>query len=149
MYLQIFSTAVTALVAIIVAMVTYGQWVTNRARLRHELFDRRYEMYETIAAFLANIGVDGRVRESSDREFLQNTKKAYFVFGCDSSVKSLVDNIYNLSVELSCLGTELDSIAVGEQRKANVQRQSSIKSDLQSIFLSLEKKFEKYLRLDN
>lgn len=149
MCIQTISIVVTTVVAILVAIITCGQWITNRARLRHELFDRRYTMYETIASFLASIAIDGMLRQSADREFLRNTKKAYFVFGCDPDIKNLVSEIYRLAVDLDTLHTVLDALTVADQRAANVQRQRDIKDRLQNILDSMESKFEKYLRLDH
>lgn len=106
-------------------------------------------MYETIAMFLASIAIEGRVREFSERKFLIDTNNAYFIFGCDHEVKNLVNEIYKLAVELGSLDAELNTLPVGEQRSANVKRQSDIKCKLQDILDSMERKFEKYLRLDH
>ena len=128
MCIQSLTTILTTIIAILVAIITGGQWITNRARLRHELFDRRYAMYETIASFLAEIAIHGAVQESADRKFLIATNKAYFVFGCDKHVKDLVSKIYRLAVELDGLHRELESLPVGKQRSANVQHQTKIKA---------------------
>src|SRR5688572_11465506 len=93
------ATAVTtAAVAVLVAVITFGRWITNRARLRHELFDRRYAAYEQIAGFIAEILASGRVPQGEPEGFLRRTKTAYFVFACDNDIKVLVRDIYQKAV---------------------------------------------------
>jgi hypothetical protein len=37
---SIVTTIITVIIAALVAVITWRRWITNRARLRHELFDR-------------------------------------------------------------------------------------------------------------
>lgn len=115
-------TLVTVGVAIIVALITWGQWVTNRARLRHELFDRRYAVYEQIAAFIAEILISGGVPDGEPENFSRRTKTAYFIFACDDSVKVFVTEIYKKAAELHALEAALETLS-GNERKRNVQAQ--------------------------
>lgn len=75
----------------LVAIFTCGQWVTNRARLRHELFDRRYQIYEKISGFIAGVLQEGPLATDASEEFLRQTKQAYFAFGGDLDIKKLVN----------------------------------------------------------
>jgi hypothetical protein len=137
---------VTASVAVLVFLITWGQWVTNRARLRHELFDRRYAMYEQIAAFISEILTSGRVPQGEPESFSRRTKTAYFVFACDNEVKSLIGEIYNKAVELHTLEATFECLG-GEERMKNAQEQRAVKDWYKRILNSLETKFEKYLKL--
>ena len=56
----------TASVAILVAIITWREWATNRARLRHERFELRYAVYEGIAAFFAVAMQEERVPNDGD-----------------------------------------------------------------------------------
>jgi hypothetical protein len=141
------ATAVTtALVAVLVAVITWGQWVTNRARLRHELFDRRYAVYEQITGFIADILMSGTVPAGEPEGFSRRTKTAYFVFACDSDVKVLIRQIYEKAVELHALEATLESLR-GEERAKNVEAQRVVKNWLQETLSSLEGRFEKYFKL--
>lgn len=142
------TTVVTSLVAVLVAIITLRQWLTDRARLKHELYVRRYEIYEKIAAFPAQIGISGRVEPGTDLQFLRDTKQAYFVFGCDRSVKELVSSIYTRAVDLHALEAELPGLD-GAERSENIERQREIKEWFRSTLASLEGRFEKYLKLDH
>lgn len=140
------TAVVTAAVALLVALITWGQWVTNRARLQHELFDRRYAVYEQIAAFIAEILISGRVPAGEPDNFSRRTKTVYFVFACDSDVKALVTEIYRKAVELHALDATLETLH-GDERKRNVEAQRAVKDWFEQTLGSLEKRFEKYLNL--
>lgn len=56
------------------------QWYTNRSRLRHELFDRRYKQYEAVKDFLGNIGSLGKMTHEAEMAFLQATKGMRFTY---------------------------------------------------------------------
>ena len=142
------STFVTTIVAVLVAIISWRQWRTDRARLKHELFKRRYEIYEKIAAFPAEIGIAGRVEPGADLKFLQDTKQAYFAFGCDQSIKELVSNMYRHAVDLHALEAERPRLA-SDARSKNIEQQRVIKDWFQSTLASLEGEFEKYLKLDH
>lgn len=146
MNLTVASTVTTAIVAILVAIISWSQWCTDRSRLKHELFKRRYEIYEKIAAFPAEIGMAGRVEPGSDQQFLRDTKQAYFAFGCDTTVKELVSNMYKHAIELHTLEAERPHL-FGAALSENIAKQREIKNWFQSTLASLEKNFEKYLKL--
>lgn len=141
------ATAVmTAAVAVLVAIITWGQWVTNRARLRHELFDRRYAVYEQIAGFIAEILISGSVPKGEPEGFSRRTKTAYFAFSCDNDVKLLIKDIYQKAVELHALEATLESLR-DDERKKNVEAQRAVKNWFEETLGSLETRFEKYLKL--
>ena len=141
------ATAVIATgIAALVGFITLRQWLTDRARLKHELFDRRYAIYETIAAFPADIMVAGRVQPGADIQFLRDTKLAYFAFGCDDAVKSIVDQLYKLAVDLHAAQAEFPGLS-GGARTANLDRQTQIKVKLSQLAQSLPDTFTKYLKL--
>ena len=81
------TTIITTMIAAMAAVITWRQWITNRARLRHELFDRRYTIYEQIGAFVATVLKMGSVEPEETFRFLRLTKQAYFAFGCDAEVQ--------------------------------------------------------------
>lgn len=141
------ATAITtAAVAILVAVITWRQWATNRARLRHELFDRRYAVYEKIAGFIAEILTSGSVPQGEPEGFSRRTKTAYFVFAYDNDVKNLITEICRKAAELHALEATLENLT-GDKRKRNVDAQQAVKDWFQQTLGSLETKFEKYLKL--
>src|SRR3954454_23451581 len=90
LYLDIVS-ALTALIPIAIAalggLIAWRQWrtnqrqaATNHHRLKLDLFDRRFEVYEATHTFLQNIIADIGVDLDRIREFRRRTGKAVFLF---------------------------------------------------------------------
>ncbi len=139
---------ITTMIAALVAVVTWRQWITNRARLRHELFDRRYAIYEQIAAFVAGVLQMGSLEPSGEGTFLRLTKQAYFAFGCDAEIRHLVGDIYKHAVLLHTLQAKEKTLS-GDALSANVDKQDEVRKWFDTTLGSLEQRFEKYLRLDH
>jgi len=146
---SIATTVITAIIAALVALITWRQWITNRARLRHELFDRRYTIYEQIASFVAGILQMGAVEAGAEREFLRQTKRAYFAFGCDEAVKQLVEEIYNQAILLQALQAKQKVLPAGDAFTRNVDKQTAALQWFNTTLSSLEQRFDKYLCLEH
>ena len=141
------ATAITtASIAVIVAIVTWREWITNRSRLRHELFDRRYAIYEQISGFLADVLQTGQIPKGEPEEFLRRTKKAYFAFACDQEIRALITEIYQKAAHLDALTKMLGTLS-DNKREKNVKSQQEVKDWFKETLGALEKTFEKYLKL--
>jgi hypothetical protein len=136
----------TTAIAFLVAVITWRQWITNRLRLRHELFDRRFEIYEKLTGFLADTLAAGRVAPGAEIELLCQTKRAHFVFGSDTEIRSVISEIYRGAVNLHALSSEEENLS-GDVLKKNIEDQRYIKNDFEVTLNSMENKFGKYLRL--
>lgn len=136
----------TVTIAAIVAIITFGQWQSARMKLRYELFEKRYGVYEKITGFLASVAITGRVEAGAEVTLLQETKRAHFLFSGDADIKQLISRIYGNAVDLWALQAELENLN-GDSRSQNIQRQREIKDALESELHSAEAQFEKYLLL--
>ncbi len=85
---------ITAIIAFLVAIITIGHFLNNRAKLRLDLFDKRFEQFELIAGFLSDIVRSGFVSTEEVKNFLQDTRSAYYVFGCNEEIRTLIEDIY-------------------------------------------------------
>tara|TARA_R110002167_G_scaffold110677_9_gene281507 strand:+ start:4085 stop:4495 length:411 start_codon:yes stop_codon:yes gene_type:complete len=134
------------MIAVIGSLIAYFQWNTNRKRLKHELFDRRYKQFEVIRDFLGSIMTCGKVTQEAEREYLIGTRGIRFIF--DAEISEYVDKtIWHMAVHLQSLEAELEGVPVGEIRSKNVKEQSHIKKKLHEEIKGLEAKFSKYLQL--
>ena len=136
----------TATIATIVAIITFGQWLTNRNQLKYNLFTLRYSIYEKISGFLAEILINGTVKPGSDIDFLRDTKNAYFLFSGDIAVTNLVKDIYKKAIDLHSLEATEKSLRSEELNK-NLDQQAKIKEWMQQTLSNMEKTFEKHLLL--
>ena len=138
----------TLTIATLVAIITFGQWQTARLNLKQQLFEKRYEVYEKITGFVAEIQISGGVKDGSDIEFLRETKRAYFLFAGDNDVKNLVSEIFKNATRLHTLDAELKGV-VGAARKQNIDKQREIKTFMEDTLRTMESRFEKYLKLNH
>ena len=142
------SALLTPTIAILGAIIAFLQWRTNSKRLRHELFDRRYEQFTVIRDFLGSIMTFGKSKPEEQMKFLTGTRGMRFIF--DKEIAEYVDKaIWHLAVELECLDSELGGLPVGEERSKNIRRQSEIKKQLYKELKTIEDKFAKYLQLQH
>lgn len=143
------SAIATTGIAVLVGIIKWRQWITNRARLRHELFDRRYAIYEQIAGFVATVIQNGTITTGAEINFLRQTKCAHFTFGGDKAVKQLVGDIYKRGVLLQTLQSRQKTLPIGDARNRNVDEQGEVLRWFRTTLSSLEQLFEKYLNLEH
>lgn len=145
-WIDLLGALTTPVIAAIGIFIAYQQRSVNKNRLKHELFDKRYEVYENIGEFISEILTSGRVREGADFEFLRDTKAVYLLF--DNDIKQFTDEIYNKSVYLHSYEAELKSLT-GDERNEAIRKESEIKKWYSEQLSTMENKFIKYLKLEH
>lgn len=68
-----------AAVAVVGAIIAWGQYSLAQDRLRHDLYDRRYKVFEGARKFLAEIMRDGNCTYEQIFEFTRCTGDAVFL----------------------------------------------------------------------
>lgn len=144
--IELSKALLTPLIAIIAAYVAWQQMITNRRKLKLDLFDRRYAVFESIGQFIGSILTSGRVGEGKEFQFLVDTKATNLLFGED--IAKFVSEVYQKSVQLHALDAELDG-STGETRTANIKTQRAIKDWYSKALEGLEKRFSDFLRLEH
>jgi len=140
------SALLTPTIAIAGVAIGLFQWSTNRNRLKHELFDRRYEQFQAVKDFLGSIMASGRALDDKQADFLFKTRGLRFIY--DKTLADYIDkNIWGPAVDLESLYSEFEGISVGEERANNLRKQSEIKKNLYREFQNLDRLFSKYLQL--
>lgn len=146
--MQMSLSIITATVAIIIAIITFGQWVNSRNQLKLALFEKRYAIYEKVASYLAEALQNGRVEKGADIQFLRDTKRAHFLFSADPTIKALISDIYKESVSLHTLQLEQQEVR-GEVLSKNLEKQRVIKDWFESSLNNLESMFDEYIKLEH
>ena len=147
-WIDIFSALLVPTIALVGIIVAILQWSTNRNRLKHELFDRRYRVFSTTKDFLGYILRNGNMTQDAEREYLVGTTGSIFLF--DVEIETFLnETLWHLAVELQTLEAELQGQPVGEVRSKNVKEQREIKDKLMKELRNLDTKFSKYLHLSH
>jgi hypothetical protein len=79
----LFFSIATLFLTVAVVIIAALQWRVANNKLRLDLFDRRYKVYDATRKFLAAICREGKFTDSERFEFEVGTSDAEFFFGAD------------------------------------------------------------------
>ena len=145
-WIPILGALLTPTITIAAALIAWQQWLTNRNKLKLDLFDRRYVYYEAARELIARILTSGKATDQVTFEFLHKTRGARFIVG--EAIATYFDKqLYSKAIDLNCLDAELEGIGVGPERAANVRKQSEIKKWFNDQHKVLDELFRPQLNL--
>jgi hypothetical protein len=136
----------TPLVAILAVYIAVQQWRTAQNKLRLELFEKRFSVYDSARNFIGSILTSGKAKDDEMFKFLSGTREAKWLLNSDLAIY-LEKALYHPATELQCLASELEGMPVGEARTKNVSRQAEIKKGFNAQFQELDRKFAPFLQL--
>jgi len=126
----------------------YLQHKTNALRLKHELFERRFQVYDAFRSFLGGIMHEGKTSHSACLTMLRETGKAEFLFGSD--VPEYLLSAYQKGLDLVESHRKLDGdprLPVGEERNRVAHENAEQVMWFANQYTVLPKLFGKYLNL--
>jgi hypothetical protein len=141
---QVLSALLTPTIAVIVAIIAYLQWRTAQNRLKLDLFDRRFAVYDAARNLLSSVITSGKAKEDEMLKFLAHTREAKWLFN-DEIAEYLDKEFWGQAVDLQTLDTELVALPVGDERANNVKKQSEIKKWFRDQYKVLDEKFTPFL----
>lgn len=144
-WVEILSALLTPVVAILGSIIALQQVLINRRRLKHELFDRRFKVYDHAKYFLSIIYANRTLTDQQIYEFKSETRESRFIF--DNDIENLFNIWINKAYEAKALKDELDPLPVGTERSENVKKQREIFDWFETQQSILINKFTPYLKL--
>jgi len=142
--IDVLSGLLTPIIAVLAAYIAWQQWRTNNLRLKHELFNRRYELYEAITFFISGILTRGTVQPNSETQFLRDTKSVVFLF--DKHLQEFIQEIYHKAVEFYALRAMQNSNTLSRDALVdNVQQQRKINDWFSEQLSSCTVRFSPFL----
>jgi hypothetical protein len=144
---DLLSPLVVPITAGITTYVAYQQWVTNRNRLRIELYDRRAAVLRASREFISSIMGPARVDGEALAAFVRGVAEADFLF--DRDLVRHLDEIYKKAVRMLTLQLERQETARGvcAQSSSFAEEYAQLLAWMQSQHSVLNDKFKKYLRV--
>jgi hypothetical protein len=97
-WVDITSALLTPVIAILGIAIATLQWRLNRSRFRHELFEKRYAIYEATLLYLSQLIRTAKMDDNERVIFLQKTKGAFVLF--DDNIVSYLKDLHSKSVAL-------------------------------------------------
>lgn len=133
-------------VAVLGAIIAYRQWRTAQNKLKLDLFEKRFAVYDAARNLLASIMTSGKAKDEETFKFLSGTREATWLLNAEVA-EYLDKQIYHKALALQALSAELEGLPVGEERSANVKEQGEIKKWMLKQYEVLDEKFSPFLRL--
>lgn len=128
--------------------IAHRQWRTAQNKLKLDLFERRFSVYDTARKLIGSIMGSGRAADAEVMRFLFGTREAKWLLNNDIA-EYLYEQIYRKAIDLQTLSAELEGLPVGEERSKNVRSQSEIKKWMLKQFEVLDEKFSPFLKLEH
>lgn len=138
----------TPTVAVLGSLIAYRQWRTAQNKLKLELFDRRFSVYEASRNLLASIMTSGKAKNEEVFKFLVTTREAKWLLNAEVATY-LEKELYHKAIHLQTLQAQLEGFPVGEESSANIKMQSEIRKRLVEQYAVLDEKFSPFLELQH
>lgn len=136
----------TPTIAVLGAFIAYRQWLTAQNKLKLDLFDRRFAIYDAARILIASVMTKGKANNEELCTFESGIRSARWLLNKD--IETYFENeLRRKAVELLTLDNELQGLPAGDQRDKNVRKQSELRKGILDQYNVLDRHFEKYLRL--
>jgi hypothetical protein len=141
----LFTAVVTIVVAIVGAVIAWGQFSLARMRMQHDLYDRRYKMFESTRRLIAEIVREGRSTNQHVLTYLRETGDAVFLL--DRSTVDYMKELEEQARRLAFLGTIL-ATDDHPNRNAAIDEEAELLQWFTDQFEVLIDKFKPFLQLN-
>ena len=140
----------TSFIALIAVYIAYQQWETNRQKLRLDLYQKRFAVYENVLAFYhilyAGDHVTDKERFAIENNFIKSCRESQFLF-CDK------DGIFQLLNAMSSKTPILKNVTATSRAYRGdpegmikvLEDHSAAMTFVENAIPELEKKLAKYL----
>lgn len=143
---QYLSALLAPIVAVFGSLIAYRQWVLARNKLKLELFDRRYRVYEAARTLLASIMTTGKAKDEELWKYLAAVRESRWLLDT-AAAEYLQKELYGKALKLAQYESELDGVPVGGERTRLVGLKGEVREWLIAQYQVLDEKFAPYLQL--
>ena len=145
--MTLFFSIATLFLSVTVVLLAWQQWRVADDKLRLDLFDRRYKVYDATRKFLAVILREASFTDSQLLEFYAGTSDAEFLFGAD--VVNYLDQIRHRAIDMRTAQQLFEPLPVGVERSRHVQTAHDNLLWLNDQITAMTKTFTPYLGFAN
>ena len=138
-----FGTIATVVISLAITYIAWQQWQIARNKLRLDLFDRRYKVYDATRKFLGAILRDATFTDAQLFEFSAGTSDAEFLF--EQDVVGYLTQIRNRAIDMRTHQQVFEPLPVGEERSRHVHAQHDELVWLTHQLTEMTKVFSPYL----
>lgn len=139
---QIIATVVLAAFG---GYIAYQQWQTAKAKVRLDLYERRFKVYRGVMDFLGAIARDAEVTHETLNAFYKETDEKRFLFNDD--LKQWLKQLRQTAVQLRLVGKKITALPANREveRLEACDEDASLLQWFDEQIEQAESKFERYL----
>ncbi|MBC7160507.1 MAG: hypothetical protein H5U26_00145 [Immundisolibacter sp.] len=138
----------TPTIAIIAVYIGWQQWRTNRNKLKLDLFDRRFTVYDAARTLIGRVLTQSHAKNDQILEFLTGTREARFLL--DKQIAEYLFKEFHLkAILLLTLHSELEGSPGGTERTKNIEHRREVRNWFEQQYDVLDEKFSKYIQLEH
>jgi len=146
-YLQTgLQTCALTAIPFIGAWLAWQQVKIARVKLQHDLFERRYRVFDATRKLLISVLVTGTASEEAHRAFALDTVDAVFLF--DDDLARYLEETGKHAVTLRSTNRKLELMPMGEQKTKSIDGMMEHQLWFNDQLTSLVDTFKPFLKLD-
>jgi hypothetical protein len=146
-YLQALGAPLLAVViAAVGALLAWQQVKLARVRLQHDLYDRRFAVFEAARKLLADVLAQSNATDEQIRSYVIGTAEARFLVNDD--ISKYLNEIRTRVSRLRAINATMSPLPVGDQRTALAQEEERIFAWMMEQVDVLVDKFRPFLTLE-
>jgi len=126
--------------AILGSYIAIQQYRTNRKKLKIELFEKRFSVFDSINKFIGAVVRTQSVDQQQRNDFLAGTRGAEFLF--DESIKQYVTEIWEKSVDLGVWAED-------ERTSTNASERAEQMKWFVKQLREIDDRFKKFMQLSH
>lgn len=144
-WIDTLSALLTPTIAVIaVGIAGFQLWLAN-TKMKFDLFDRRYAIYSAINSFIGATLSAGNSTQEMQRDFLNATNSARFLFG--PSYAQFIKVVWEEVVDLEASCVILKSPGNEVEKNEHIHKRAALKKSLAKRLGELNELSEPYLKL--
>lgn len=136
-FFSVLQGLLTPLIAIIVACISYQQWRTNQRKLKLDLYDRRFRVYEAAKEVILDFPID--YDSKLLKKLYEGSVSADFLFG--KEIPEYLATLYEKGFKLK----NLNDLRSENLTKEAMEEIMSIQKWFGNQYVEVRDKFYKYL----
>ena len=144
-WVEISKGLLTPAIGLVAIYIAWQQWNTNRNKLKLDLFEKRFSVFQATRHFLSAVLRDGRVKREDLEAFRLGILDAVFLF--DKQTSDYLWDLHKTALKAVRYASSLEGVPVGEERSNLVEQESEQVKILTDSLGNLQGQFEKFLKL--
>ncbi len=135
-WIDVSTALLTPVVTVLGSIIAIQQWKINKKRLKHEIFDRKFFMFEATTKFINAVLKEVKVEDVDRHTFLSETKGALFIF--KPEIVSYLDTVHKKALELTLY-----------QRKKDMKKENEIAQWFGSQLTEIDEIFKQHISIES